>query len=115
MMNPVDIRAKLLAAKTGIKPHEPQLHEVKIEEDVKDFDEALSEISSKVEALMNIAPSSKVDALHQVSEQLNAMKHQAGESEMEDDEEGKAHEEGESDAEERAEHGLGSKENDDSY
>lgn len=98
------LRQNMLAAKAGIKSKAPQIHEVKIEEDVKDFDEALDEISQKIEALTNIAPPSKVDGLQQVCDQINSLKHAKGESVMDSDDEmgAKDHDESEE------AHGLGS-------
>lgn len=74
MMDPMDIRGKMLGAKAGIK--EPKIAEIKIDADVKDFDESLDEIAKRCDALISIAPPDKIEGLQNICEDLAKLKHQ---------------------------------------
>lgn len=76
-MNIDDMRQKLFESRIGQEPmknDEPALAEVKVDAELKDFDEALHELYERCEALVHIAPTSKINELQDICDSLERLK-----------------------------------------
>lgn len=73
-LNDNDLRNRLLGDRMKGDKGQPAIAEIKVDADVKDFDEAVDELYQRAEALINIAPHDKVEQLQSVCDALKSIK-----------------------------------------